>query len=113
MVLAARTLSVEGFGAFSLAILTYNVSIGVVRALCSEAILVRPGVAPSGPNQRRSGHGSNSQLMVGSAVALAVAAAPLLALAGFLTHGVLRPSLWVLAVVLPVWVDVRFGVSRT
>jgi hypothetical protein len=43
LLLGARYLNSAGFGAFSLALLTYTFTLGIVRALCSEALLVRGG----------------------------------------------------------------------
>ncbi len=106
MVMAARALSTSDFGAFALVMLTYNVAIGIVRALCSEAILVRPGEVAGGPARalavrRRRGGASNTGLMIGSAVMLGLVAVPLLGIAGALASGGLRQSLWVLAVAIP------------
>lgn len=47
---AARNLDQSAFGAFALAYAAYTVNVLVVRALCSEAMLVRPG---DGPRARR------------------------------------------------------------
>src|SRR5690606_8290987 len=82
-------------GAFSLAMVTYIFAVGVVRGLCAEAALVRPGTS----DEERSRHG---RLSAGSAVALGVAAAPILVIPGLFGSDVLRTSLIVLAVALPV-----------
>lgn len=95
MVLAARLLSVDDFGAFSLAMLTYNVAVGMIRALCGEAILVRPGENPAEIRQRAAAS-------VGSAVMLGILAVPVIAALGLVLGGRPGNSMFVMAAAMPV-----------
>ncbi len=50
--IAARTLTSAHFGAFSVAMVLAMSTVGLCRALCSEAILVRPGDGPEARAER-------------------------------------------------------------
>ncbi len=52
LLLGARYLNSRGFGAFSLVMLSYTLTLGIVRALCSEALLVRAGAVGDGYRSR-------------------------------------------------------------
>lgn len=92
--LAARYLTRADFGAYSLTLLTYILAVGLVRALCGEALLVRPGETEdeSRTNIRAA---TSSALFVGLFIS-----ALLLVASGFTSHP-LRPCLQVFSVLLP------------
>lgn len=74
LLLGARYLGVKGFGTFSLAMLSFTLTLGITRALCGEAMLVRPGTSIDEHRQRvRSAAGSVVWvgLVVGAGMAVA------------------------------------------
>lgn len=93
---AARYLDEHAFGAFALAIVAYTMNLLIVRALCTEAILVRPG---AGDDERRE----RASAAVGSAVWVGVALGLVYVVAGYfldsdasgalIAMGVLTPGL--------------------
>lgn len=70
----ARSLDTDGFGSFSLALLSYTLVLGITRALCSEALLVRPGDTEAGHRSRVS-DATGSAIWVGIVAAMAFSAA--------------------------------------
>lgn len=67
---AARYLDREAFGAFAFAIVAYTMNLLIVRALCSEAILVRPG-EDDDERRRRGALAAGSACWVGVLLGLA------------------------------------------
>lgn len=94
LLLGARYLDRGEFGSFSLALVTYTLTLGVCRALCSEALLVRPGVGPR--SQDRA-----VREATGAACWIGLAAAIVLVLAALATSGPLAGCLAVLALTIP------------
>lgn len=75
LLVGARYLDADGFGSFSLALLSYTLTLGITRALCSEALLVRPGDTPDSHHARvRSATGSAAWVGVVAATAFSGAA---------------------------------------
>lgn len=95
LLLAARALTPERLGAYSLAMATYTLALGATRALCSEALLVRIG-ADEAEQDERSSRG------VFDALVLGVLVAPLLVVVALLVSGDTGRCLLVLAAALPV-----------
>ncbi len=93
LLLGARYLDVVEFGSYSLALVSYTLTLGVTRALCSEALLVRPG---EGAEVRR-----NHADAAGAAVWVGLAASVAFALAALFTSGATALCLFVLAVTMP------------
>ena len=93
-VMAARYLDPNAFGAFSLAIVAYTMNLLIVRALCSEAILVRPGDSEDG--RRRRGAAA-----VGSAVWIGVILGAAYVGSGLMLDKTVRGSLIALGVLTP------------
>lgn len=93
-VVAARYLDTNAFGAFALAIVAYTMNLLIVRALCAEAILVRPGATDA---ERRARAAS----AVGAAVWVGVVLGLLYVGAGFFLDKTVRGSLMVLGVLTP------------
>lgn len=90
LLLGARYLSVSQFGSFSLALVTYTLVLGVCRALCSEALLVRPGDDVA-VQRRAAGRATGAAVWVG------LSAAVILAAVALATGGSLSRSLMVLS----------------
>jgi hypothetical protein len=93
-VIAARALAPKQFGAYAVAIVTYTLSLGVFRALCLEALLVRPGHSPAETVQRRR-DADGSGLLTGTAFFLVLVAGALIA------TGATRSCLVVVGLCLP------------
>src|SRR5687767_1592043 len=94
--LVARSVSPRDFGAFSLVYATFTLSLGAVRALAGELLVVRY----SSVSLRRWGHGARAAagtaLAVGSVVGLGCL------IAGLVIDGPLRIIFSILGVSLPV-----------
>lgn len=69
-VVAARYLGTDAFGAFALAIVAYTMNLLIARALCSEAILVRPG-STDAERRRRAAASVGDAAWVGVVLGLA------------------------------------------
>lgn len=93
-VVAARYLDKNAFGAFALAIVAYTMNLLIVRALCSEAILVRPGTTD---DDRRARAAS----AVGAAVWVGVVLGLAYVVAGLLLDKTVSGSLIMLGVLTP------------
>lgn len=91
---AARYLNVEGFGNFALAMLSFTLTLGLARALCSEALLVRPGDDGTS-RQARTRAATGAVIWVGIVAATAFAAVALS------SSGTLARCFAVLAVAIP------------
>lgn len=94
-VVAARQAGVLEFAAFSIALTTYLLLLGVSRALCTDPLVVRYSV------QGTSGQRQAAKAAMGAALAVSVPAAAGCALVGMAFSGPLRLSLLALAVALP------------
>jgi O-antigen/teichoic acid export membrane protein len=94
MLIGARTLDADGFGMYAFALLTFTFTLGVVRALCSESLLVRPGE----PGHE---HSSRVRSATGAAFWLGIVVGLALAVGAVLTEGSTARSLAVLALALP------------
>ena len=93
-VVAARYLDKDAFGAFALAIVAYTMNLLIVRALCSEAILVRPG---EGDDDRRARAAS----VVGAAVWVGVVLGAAYVVVGLNLDSTVRGPLIVLGLLTP------------
>jgi O-antigen/teichoic acid export membrane protein len=93
-VVAARYLDRNAFGAFALAIVAYTMNLLIVRALCSEAVLVRPGATD---DERRTRAAS----VVGSAVWVGVVLGLLYVGASLFLDKTVSGSLLVLGLLTP------------
>lgn len=93
--MAARLLDQADFGAYSVAMVIFVVVLGFCRALCLEALLVRPG--DDAETAARSGSSA-----VASAIWVGVLAGTAVAAAALALGGDLRASLLVVAVATPV-----------
>ena len=76
LLLGARYLDARGFGDFALALLSFTFTLGVVRALCSEALLVRPG-ADEGEHRARVRSATGATFWLGIVVGSLFAAVAL------------------------------------
>ncbi len=94
LLLGARYLGIDGFGSYSLTLLTYTIILGLTRALCCEALLVRPGEDPAECRSRQRD-------AVASAIWLGLGFAACLAVAALVTTGTLSRCLIVLALSIP------------
>ena len=94
-VVAARQAQVVEFGAFSIALTTYLLVLGVSRSVCTDPLVVRYSV--EGTPGRRDAIKASS----GAALAFSVPAAVGCALVGIATSGPLRVSMLALALSLP------------
>jgi O-antigen/teichoic acid export membrane protein len=94
LLLGARYLSVTGFGDFSLAMLSFTLTLGIARALCSEAMLVRPG---SGPDEHRR----RNREATGAVVWVGLVAGAVFASTAIASSGSLARCFAVLAVLIP------------
>ena len=92
--IGAHYLSAQDFGAFSVAMLSYMVTLGLTRGLCAEALLVRPGATPAEQHRRAS-------LATAAAAYLGAGAGAVFALSSLFAHGPLRPCLVIIGVTLP------------
>lgn len=90
----ARSLDRAGFGSFSLALLSYTLTLGITRALCAEALLVRPGDTPEA-------HRSRVRDATGSAVWVGVLAALVFSGAAIASSTPLDRCFLLLAVAMP------------
>lgn len=92
---AARELAPTELGAFAVAVATYLIMLGLVRAACGETLLVRHAGAPAGdwPVLTRA--------VTGLAAAGGCLAAALVAAVGLVIGGRVGPALVVLALTLP------------
>lgn len=94
LLLGARYLDPQQFGSYSLVLLSYTLTLGVVRALCSEAMLVRPGEGFSEQHHR-------ARLATGAAVWIGIGAATAFAGLSLSTQGALSNGLVILALAIP------------
>src|SRR5690606_32884797 len=92
---AARTLSADGFGAFSLAMVSIMFVLNVTRSLVSESVLIRPGDTRVERRQRAA-------RATGSSVLVGLAASVVFVVVGALTSGATAGCFFVLAVAAPV-----------
>lgn len=78
-IVAARTLSPEAFGAFSIALLLYVVALGTSRGLSTEALMIRFSAATVDEHRAAARAATGTALLVGTAggVLLLLAAIPL------------------------------------
>lgn len=112
MVLAARSLSLQGFGVFSLAFATYGVFLSMVRALIIEALVVRFSAVSE------AAHREASRAATGAVFVLAVLGAFACFVVGALLRGMIGQLLMALAVILPgllvqdAWRSVFFAAGR-
>jgi O-antigen/teichoic acid export membrane protein len=93
-IVAARYLDADGFGYFALAMLSYTLTLGAVRALCGEALLVRPG-DDFVHRRDRAGRATGAAVWVG------VAASAIFAMASVLGDGEMARTFAVLALAAP------------
>lgn len=91
---AAKMLTVADFGSLSVAVVTFMFAVNITRALCSEAMLIRPGDTPVERRERTS-------RACASAILVGLVGSALFALGGVLTAGSMSSSLFVFAGVLP------------
>ncbi len=91
---AARMLPVADFGALSVAVVSFMFAVNLARALCSEALLVRPGTTAVEQRERTA-------LATGSAVLVGLVAGAVFAFAALLTSGSTSWCLLVFAVMMP------------
>lgn len=94
LIAAARLLDKEHFGAYAVAAATYTVSLGLCRALCAEALLVRIGTDP-GEQRARVGRSISDALLLGLLVM------PVLLLVASLIDGPTSGALLGLGLTLP------------
>lgn len=94
-VVAARQAGLLEFGAFSVALTTYLLLLGLSRAVCTDPLVVRFSIEGT-PGRREA-----MKAATGAALALSGAAAVLIALAGLASSGALRASMLALAVSIP------------
>ncbi len=94
-VVAARQAQVLEFGAFSIALTTYLLLLGVSRAVCTDPLVVRYSVGGT-PGRREA-----MKAATGAAFALSVPAAAVCGLIGLAFSGALRSSMLALAVTIP------------
>lgn len=94
LLLGARYLDAGGFGAYSLALVSYTITLGITRALCSEALLVRPGEAGAERERR-------TRLVAGSVTWVGLVATVCFAAGALLADGAVVGCLVVLAVTMP------------
>ncbi|NLD77550.1 MAG: hypothetical protein GX643_12885 [Acidimicrobiales bacterium] len=87
---AARRLSADGFGAFSLAMVSIMFAVNLVRCLVSESMLIRPGDTRL-ERRARAGRAASSAALVG------LLASGVFAVAGMLTSGATSGCFFVLA----------------
>lgn len=90
-----RSLSPRSFGAFGVALVTYQIVLSLSRAQASEPLAIR--YAESNQAQWKDAAGAST----GFALVLSLLAAAGLLLAGALTQGDLRTSLMLMALILP------------
>ena len=91
---AARTLSPTDFGSFSVAVVLAMSTVGLCRALCSEAILVRPGDEPDTRAER-------VVALISSAWCVGLVASAAFAATAALSSGTLSRCVVVVAVLIP------------
>lgn len=112
MVLAARNLSVEGFGIFSLVFATYGVFLSMVRSLVIEALVVRFSAVSE------AAHREASRAATGAVLVLAVFGAFVCFVVGAQISGATGRMVTALAVILPglllqdTWRSVFFAAGR-
>lgn len=94
LLLGARYLGVTGFGNFSLAMLSFTLTLGIARALCSEAMLVRPGGEPAEHRER-------IRQATGAVVWVGLVAGAAFAATAIASSGSLAECFAVLAVAIP------------
>jgi O-antigen/teichoic acid export membrane protein len=94
LIAAARMLSTDRFGAYAVAIATYTVALGLCRAFCAEALLVRIGDDPDDQRDRAARAATD-------AFGLGVAVAPLILVVASLVEGPTAGALLALALTLP------------
>ncbi len=93
-VVAARYLDRNAFGAFALAIVAYTMNLLIARALCSEAILVRPGSTEAERSRRAAA-------TVGDAIWVGVVLGVGYVIASFFLDQTVRGSLLALGLLTP------------
>jgi O-antigen/teichoic acid export membrane protein len=94
-ILVARSVGAAGFGAFGLAMVVYQLVVGLVRSLAGEPFLARHS------HQAAATRAEAVPGLLGAAVTVAAAAAVVTAVAGAVTGGLAGSALVALAVVLP------------
>lgn len=94
LLVGARYLGADAFGSYSLTLVTYTITLGLNRALCCEALLVRPGDTSDARRDRR-------RAAAAAAVWMGLGAALGFAGASIATSGTLSTCLMVLAVSIP------------
>jgi O-antigen/teichoic acid export membrane protein len=94
-ILAARSVSLREFGAFSLAFATYAVALGASRALATEPLLVRYSATEQNRWRHGAARASGTALSVGSAVGLGCV------VLGFALGGSMRPALIAIGAMMP------------
>src|SRR4051794_27157568 len=95
-VMVAASVTREAFGAFSVVLMAYTLTIGAVQGLVSEVFTVIVG-GPDDPDPHEE-----LAAAAGCALALGLCAAALAAAAGAVATGPLRPCFLAFAVVVPV-----------
>ncbi|MBM7807022.1 O-antigen/teichoic acid export membrane protein [Geodermatophilus bullaregiensis] len=94
-VLVARSLSAEGFGAFSVAFTVYSLLIGASRALIAQPLVVRY------TSQDAVAFRAASRSAAGAATLLGIVSGTVVAVAGAVTGGAVGASLLAIGVLLP------------
>ncbi|MEO6627540.1 MAG: hypothetical protein ABIP03_03125 [Aquihabitans sp.] len=92
--IAARWLDRAGFGVFSVGMVLALVAVGLSKAMCTEALLVRPGDDPDGRSARASA-------ALGSAVSLGAVLSGTFFIGSAVLNGPLASCLAVVAVLTP------------
>lgn len=93
VVAVARVTGVDGFGAFTLAFLAYQLALGVLRAGAGDVLLIRS-------TEPDASHEADARQALGFVLAAALAAAALTGLGGALAGGPMRAPLLAIAVAL-------------
>lgn len=92
--IAARWLDPDGFGAYSVGMVLALVAVGLCKAMCSEALLVRPGEDAADRDAR-------SRAVLGAAVSLGLVISAVLVVAASVLDGPLATCIAVVAVLIP------------
>jgi O-antigen/teichoic acid export membrane protein len=93
--LVARNVDTDGFGAFAVGFVIFTLLIGVGRSLVGQPLNIRYSTADDAGMRDAIGRG------MGTIIAVTVPASLLVAAAGLLLGGILRPALLAFALVLP------------
>jgi O-antigen/teichoic acid export membrane protein len=94
-IVVARTLGLEGFGAFGLAFVAYQIVVGLARAVVAQPLLIRYSGVETDRWRRGAAAGAGMSLLI------ALLSVPILVLVGVLTTGSIREAFLALAIVLP------------